>query len=106
MAKKVSKNQRTDRMKNTVQNKMAKVVVAEKKENGQYRFRQKMVVMDDVQAELKAAAVIRPGADRCSVSSSGRSVVRLARRLWEPKVAGSNPAAPTPSVSSARSSTG
>lgn len=56
MAKKVSKNQRTDRMKNVVQNKMAKIVVAERKENGQYRFRQKMVIADDVQAELKAAA--------------------------------------------------
>lgn len=55
MAKKVSKNQRTDRMKNAVSNKMAKVVVAEKKENGQYRFRSKMVSVDNVQAELKAA---------------------------------------------------
>ena len=35
MAKKVSKNQRTDRSKNTVANRMAKIVVAEKKENGQ-----------------------------------------------------------------------
>ena len=34
---------------------MAKVVVAEKKPNGQYRFREKMVPLDDVQAELKAA---------------------------------------------------
>ncbi len=34
---------------------MAKVVVAEKKPNGQYRFREKMVAIDDVQAELKAA---------------------------------------------------
>ena len=32
---------------------MAKVVVAEKKENGQYRFRQKMVPMESLQAELK-----------------------------------------------------
>ncbi len=35
--------------------KMAKVVIAEKKPNGQYRFRAKMVPLDDVQAELKAA---------------------------------------------------
>ncbi len=35
--------------------KMAKVVVAEKKPNGQYRFREKMVSLDDVQAEIKAA---------------------------------------------------
>lgn len=55
MAKKVSKNQRTDRGKNAVANKMAKIVVAEKKPNGQYSFRQKMVALDDVQAELKSA---------------------------------------------------
>jgi len=55
MAKKVSKNQRTDRSKNTVVNRMAKVVVAEKKANGQYRFKSKMVQVDDVQNELKAA---------------------------------------------------
>ena len=55
MAKKVSKNQRTDRSKNTVANRMAKIVVAEKKENGQYRFKSKMVNVDDVQNELKAA---------------------------------------------------
>jgi hypothetical protein len=51
---KVSKNQRTDRSKATVALKMARVVVAEKKENGQYRFRQKMVHVDNVQQELKA----------------------------------------------------
>ena len=55
MAKKVSKNQRTDRGKNTVTVNMAKIVVAEKKENGQYSFRQKMVPLDNVQAEMKAA---------------------------------------------------
>ena len=55
MAKKVSKNQRTDRVKNANAKKMAKIVVAEKKPNGQYRFRQKMVNVDDVQAELQAA---------------------------------------------------
>ena len=52
---KVNKNQRTDRAKNRQENKMAKIVVAEKKENGQYRFRQKMVQLDQVQNELKAA---------------------------------------------------
>lgn len=52
---KVSKNQRTDRSKNSMANRMAKIVVAEKKENGQYRFKQKMVPVDSVQAELKAA---------------------------------------------------
>lgn len=35
--------------------KMAKVIIAEKKENGHYRFRQKMVPLDRVQDELKAA---------------------------------------------------
>ena len=55
MAKKVSKNQRTDRVKNASAKKMAKIVVAEKKPNGQYRFRQKMVNVDDVQSELQAA---------------------------------------------------
>ena len=55
MAKKVSKNQRTDRAKNAAAKKMAKIVVAEKKENGEYRFRQKMVALDSVQSELKAA---------------------------------------------------
>ena len=55
MAKKVSKNQRTDRGKNTVTVNMAKIVVAEKKEKGQYSFRQKMVPVENVQAEMKAA---------------------------------------------------
>ncbi len=35
--------------------KMAKLILSEKKENGHYRFRQKMVPLDDVQDELKAA---------------------------------------------------
>jgi hypothetical protein len=52
---KVSKNQRTDRLKGRQENKMAKIVVAEKKENGQFRFRSKMVQLDNVQNELKAA---------------------------------------------------
>lgn len=52
---KVNKNQRTDRAKNRVENKMAKVVVAEKKANGQFRFRSKMVHLDKLQDELKAA---------------------------------------------------
>ncbi|HET6569735.1 MAG TPA: hypothetical protein VFG50_17350 [Rhodothermales bacterium] len=52
---KISKNQRTDRGKARKDNKMAKIVVAEKKENGQFRFREKIVNMDNVQNELKAA---------------------------------------------------
>ncbi len=35
--------------------KMAKIVVAEKKENGQFRFRSKIVHVDTLQEELKAA---------------------------------------------------
>jgi len=58
MAKKVSKNQRTDRGKNTQQKKVAKIVVAEKKENGQYRFVQKIVPVDQVQEELKASKAL------------------------------------------------
>ena len=55
MAKKVSKNQRTDRGKNKQSVKVAKMIVAEKKPNGQYRFVQKMVPLDDVQNELNSA---------------------------------------------------
>jgi hypothetical protein len=55
MAKKVSKNQRTDRGKNANDKKVAKIVVAEKKPNGQYRFVQKIVTLDEVQGELNAA---------------------------------------------------
>jgi hypothetical protein len=53
--KKVSKNQRTNRGQNTVNRKMAKVVMAVKKENGQYSYRQKVVELDNVQQELQAA---------------------------------------------------
>ena len=55
MAKKVSKNQRTDRGKNRQAKKSAKILVAEKKANGQYRFVQKIVDVENVQAELSAA---------------------------------------------------
>ena len=55
MAKRVSKNQRTDRGKHAAAKNMAKIVVAEKKANGQYSYRQKMVELDEVQNELKAA---------------------------------------------------
>lgn len=55
MAKKVSKNQRTARGQNVNVKNMAKIVVAEKNENGHYSFRQKMVPVDRVQDELKAA---------------------------------------------------
>ena len=54
MAKKVSKNQRTDRGKNRQDNKMAKIVFAQRKSNGQYSYRTKMVKLDNAEAELKA----------------------------------------------------
>ena len=55
MAKKVSKNQRVNRGTNAASVPMAKIVISEKKENGEYRFRQKMVPQDRVQEELRAA---------------------------------------------------
>ena len=58
MAKKVSKNQRTDRGKNKQSKKVAKIVVAEKKENGRYRFVQKIVPVEQVQEELKASKAL------------------------------------------------
>ncbi|WP_181149274.1 hypothetical protein [Salinibacter sp. 10B] len=39
----------------TASRKMAKLVVAEKRENGSYGFRQKIVPLDDVEEELEAA---------------------------------------------------
>ncbi len=50
----VSKNQRTDRIKNRQQVKMAKVVVAEKKPNGHYRFRELIVPADEVKQVVQA----------------------------------------------------
>lgn len=55
MAKRVSKNQRTNRGADTSQKSMAKVIMASKKQNGHYEFRQKMVEASQVQDELKAA---------------------------------------------------
>lgn len=55
MAKKVSKNQRTDRGKNRQENRMAKIVVSVKKENGQYAYVNKFVSLHSVTEELKAA---------------------------------------------------
>ncbi len=52
MAKKVSKNQRTNRGAGAEQKNMAKLIVAAKKANGQYEFRQKMVDASTVQDEL------------------------------------------------------
>lgn len=57
MAKKVSKNQRTNRGADANQRNMAKVIMASKKQNGHYEFRQKMVEASQVQEELKAARV-------------------------------------------------
>ncbi len=55
MAKKVSKNQRTNRGAGNEAKQMAKVIVASKKQNGQFEFRSKMVEVGQVQDELKAA---------------------------------------------------
>jgi hypothetical protein len=55
MAKKVSKNQRTNRGADASAKQMAKVIVASKKQNGQFEFRSKMVEASQVQDELKAA---------------------------------------------------
>jgi hypothetical protein len=41
--------------KGSASRKMARIVVAVKKENGHYSFNQKMVPLDDVQDELEAA---------------------------------------------------
>lgn len=54
MAKKVSKNQRTDRVQQGNKRNMVKIVAAVKKQNGEFSFRQKMVDAENVQDELKA----------------------------------------------------
>jgi len=54
MAKKVSKNQRTNRGAGAEKKSMAKVIVAARKTNGNYEFRQKMVETSQVQDELQA----------------------------------------------------
>jgi len=55
MAKKISKNQRTNRGADADARQMAKVVIAAKKGNGHYEFRSRMVEVGQVQDELKAA---------------------------------------------------
>lgn len=55
MAKKVSKNQRTNRGAGIEAKQMAKVITATKKQNGQFEFRSRMVESSQVQDELKAA---------------------------------------------------
>lgn len=54
MAKKQSFGDKIRKKRDTGRQ-MAKIVSAEKKANGQYRFKYKMVRVDDVQNELKAA---------------------------------------------------
>jgi len=54
MAKKQSFGEKVRKQKQE-RRQMAKLVVAEKKTNGQYRFREKIVPFDDLQAELNAA---------------------------------------------------
>ena len=55
MAKKVSKNQRTNRGAGAEAKQMAKIIVASKKQNGNFEFRTKMVEASTVQSELQAA---------------------------------------------------
>ena len=55
MAKKVSKNQRTNRGAGAEAKQMAKIIVASKKQNGNFEFRTKMVEASTVQDELQAA---------------------------------------------------
>ncbi|MEM8557394.1 MAG: hypothetical protein AAF809_00940 [Bacteroidota bacterium] len=55
MAKKVSKNQRTNRGAGADAKQMAKIIVASKKQNGSYEFRTKMVEASQVKDELAAA---------------------------------------------------
>ncbi len=50
-----SKNQRTGRSLRDASTPMAKVVVAEKKANGEYRYRERMVPQSEVQNVLKEA---------------------------------------------------
>ena len=54
MAKKQSFGDKVLRQKADAK-KMAKIVVAERKDNGQFRFRSKMVHVDTVQQEIQAA---------------------------------------------------
>ncbi len=54
MAKKQTFGDKVRKQKETGRS-MAKLVVAHKKPNGQYSFRQKMVPLEAVQDELKAA---------------------------------------------------
>ena len=54
MAKKVSKNQRTSRGAGAEKRNMAKLVVAARKQNGHYEFRQKIVDAANVQDEIKS----------------------------------------------------
>ncbi len=53
MAKRVSKNQRTNRR--SAHEAMAKVIVSEKKPNGQFRYRNRVVMQSRVQEILKEA---------------------------------------------------
>ncbi|HHP7237120.1 DUF4295 family protein [Longibacter sp.] len=46
---------KTKGKKGAASRKMAKIIVAQKKENGHYSFKQKVVPLDNVQDELSAA---------------------------------------------------
>lgn len=55
MAKKVSKNQRTNRGKQSVPNNTAKIVYAFKTQKGTYAFKDYLVKLDKVEEELERA---------------------------------------------------
>lgn len=54
MAKKQTFGDKVRKQRETARQ-MAKIVAAEKKSNGRYRFKEKMVDVDDVKDELNAA---------------------------------------------------
>ncbi len=55
MAKKQSFGDKIRKRRQTVRT-MAKLVIAEKKPNGQYRYREKMVPLTEVESELQAVS--------------------------------------------------
>ena len=52
---KVREDRRTHQEERDESTEMARIIVAEKQESGRYRFRKKMVRLEDVQDELEAA---------------------------------------------------
>jgi hypothetical protein len=52
---KVREDQRTHHEERDENTQMARIIVAEKQDDGRHRFRKKMVRLDDVQDEIEAA---------------------------------------------------